>query len=58
MKFFSIIGERLCEPSTWAGMGPFLTSIAWNIWPEHWQPISGAAMGICGMVAMILHGRE
>ena len=58
MKFTSIINDRLCEPSTWAGLGPFLTSIAWNIWPEHWQSISGAVMGICGMVAMLLKQKQ
>ncbi len=57
MKFLAIIADRLCEPSTWAGMGPFITGIVWNIWPEHWQPISGAAFGFCGLMAMILRGR-
>jgi len=53
-SFFAMLSDRLCEPATWAGMGLSGTGVAWNIWPDKWQAISGATMGVCGFMAMIM----
>lgn len=46
--------DRAREPSTWAGMGPLLTAIGWNISPGAWESISFVCMGACGLLAIIL----
>ena len=50
----SIIVAKLREPSTWVGLGSLVTAIGWNIKPELWAQISGIAMGIGGLLAVIL----
>ena len=50
----SIVVAKLREPSTWVGLGSLVTAIGWNIKPELWAQISGIAMGIGGLLAVIL----
>lgn len=44
--------KRLSEPSTWAGIGLILTSIA--AVPSPATPFLAAAAGVCGGIAYIL----
>lgn len=50
--------EKMKEPSTWVGLGTLVTAIGWNIKPELWASISGVAMGIGGLLAVILSERK
>jgi hypothetical protein len=52
--FFRIVGDRFCEPATWAGLGPLIASAGWQAWPEHWQIIGVSAMGFCGFMAILM----
>lgn len=49
--------DRAREPSTWAGLGPLITAAGWQVSPEHWEAISMAGMGICGIIAIVLKDR-
>lgn len=50
----SVVLSKLREPSTWVGLGSLVTAIGWNIKPELWAQISGVAMGLGGLLAVIL----
>lgn len=53
-----VIVSKMKEPSTWVGLGSLVTAIGWNIKPELWASISGVAMGIGGLLAVILSEKK
>lgn len=55
---FTAIIDKLKEPSTWVGLGSLITAIGWNIKPELWAQISGIAMGIGGLLAVMLSEKK
>lgn len=54
MKALSYIGDRLREPSTWAGLSSLVTGLGVAVSPDRWQEIMAIGMGIGGFLAVIV----
>lgn len=51
---FAYIVARLREPSTWVGLGSFLTGVGVIVAPELWQQITAIGLGVGGLLAVIV----
>jgi hypothetical protein len=49
---------RMKEPSTWVSLGSMLTAIGFAVRPDLWQQISAVAMGIGGVLGVILSEKK
>lgn len=45
---------RLREPSTWVGLGSFLTGVGFAIAPELWQQITAVGLGVGGLISVLM----
>jgi hypothetical protein len=51
---FQYIIARLQEPSTWVGLGSFLTGVGVVVAPEYWEAITGVGLAIGGFLAVVM----
>lgn len=58
MNFVTAILPKLREPSTWVGIGSFLTAIGFAVRPDLWQEISTVCMGIGGILGIVLNEKK
>ena len=45
---------RLREPSTWVGIGSFLTGVGVAVAPELWQQITAVGLSVGGFLAVVV----
>ena len=51
---YSYIVARLREPSTWVGLGSFLTGVGIVLAPELWEQITAIGLGVGGFLAVVV----
>lgn len=52
------LSERLQEPSTYVGLGSFLTAAGFAFKPEYWQWVAAIGMGIGGLLGAVISAKK
>lgn len=57
-NLLDVLVGKIKEPSTWVGLGSLLTAIGFAVRPDLWQQISSVAMGIGGILGILLSEKK
>lgn len=57
-NLLDVLIGKMKEPSTWVGLGSLLTAVGFAVRPDLWQQISSVAMGLGGVLGILLSEKK
>lgn len=57
-NLLDVLIGKMKEPSTWVSLGSLLTAVGFAVRPDLWQQISSVAMGLGGVLGILLSEKK